>query len=146
MTDTTTLPFSPREYRTDAPMIHRPGCTEPGCYLVAGYKDGRAMQRCSGCKAARPAARVRPAEPDPRSRYRCREHLDRPVTRHGTGCPDCERDRRRKKRDRTTRAPAKPGDLALTTQSPPRHPAAGHREEPTMTDNKTSTQRLGRVA
>jgi len=89
---------------------HLPGCSGPAFQRLVGRRDGAALVRCRSCRRVvpvavldepdgEPAEQTEPAEreanvpPEPlvpvASAWRCRDHIDRPVTWRGTGCPEC---------------------------------------------------------
>lgn len=88
--------------------VHRPGCPQKG---VQRHRNDAGVKwaTCRSCSASwsEPEPDRRPAVPDviehgaPAvativSDYRCREHPEQPVNARGKGCPQCERERRRK--------------------------------------------------
>lgn len=75
-------------------LQHEPHCDRPGARTKRD-PSGRVYTRCRSCKAFvwhddRPSALMRLAPKD--SPYRCRTHLEQPITWRGTGCPECQRE------------------------------------------------------
>lgn len=77
-------------------LRHDPQCPQPGA-KTKREPSGRVYSRCVACSAFlwhdRPAAAPPPPTPGPdtESPYRCRVHLEQPVTWRGTGCAKCPR-------------------------------------------------------
>jgi len=76
---------------------HLPDCGGADLEEFTG-RLGDALVRCRGCGrmglAGLPAAKVPPLSPRRVvTGWVCGEHLDRPVTWRGTGCPECAADR-----------------------------------------------------
>jgi len=88
---------------------HWPGCVDPGtqrrlnsigvvwvtCRGCGAYWQGADGWRDVPPTAAENRTPVEIVAP-PSSGYRCREHLDQPVTPRGRGCPTCAALKRRK--------------------------------------------------
>ena len=100
------------DLRDDITLTHRDNCTAPAPVVRRG-RYGDTLLRCRNCPAFRPiegwmwitAASLMQAAPEPPSpqkqptlhevtvsSWRCRTHLDEPVTWRGTGCRSCAHD------------------------------------------------------
>jgi hypothetical protein len=80
-------PTAPITEETTDMIRHQLGCTDERTEQHRA-RSGSLLLRCATCR--RTGVQSDPAHPTmPPSRYRCREHLSRPVDAYGRGCPDC---------------------------------------------------------